>query len=363
MHWIDPSTLKHCKAAIACARITGRHTYNVLAAKIESFHQSFGHFGKVSATVTDNRSNFIKAFASFVVPDVSSVPESSDSVEDDNELEEEEVTFVYVIKVMVPDEGDTQDDLTQIEYELPTHQRCAAHTLNAVASNDVDKFLSSSPLSRSIYRSSFGKCTALWNKASRSTVALDQLQEVLKRKLLVPSTTRWNAYYDAVERVVENPFADLNNLCAKLDLHGFNERKIVFLKKYCAVLKPLSRRLDILQGEDNCFYGTLLPTLETIIKKINAKKSELSPNIVGLVDSIERAIRRRFSTLFDSHDAIIAAVASPKFKFRWVEKQEKRISTNKCCLMKCVFLIMMKFRLKKSVQNSKRKEEKRLLQI
>ena len=95
--------------------------------------------------------------------------------------------------------------LTQIEYELRPHQRCAAHTLNLVANNDVNKFLSSSPLSRSIYWSSFGKCTALWNKASHSTVASDKLQEVLKRKLLVPSTTHWNVYYDAIERVVENP--------------------------------------------------------------------------------------------------------------------------------------------------------------
>ena len=40
--------------------------------------------------------------------------------------------------------------------------------------------------------------------------------------------------------MVENPLADLNDLCAKLDLRGFNEREIVFLKEYCAVLKPLS---------------------------------------------------------------------------------------------------------------------------
>ena len=180
--------------------------------------------------------NFVKAFASFAIPNVSSVPESSDSVEDDNELEEEEVTFIDVVEVMLPDEGDTQDGLTQTEYELPPHQRCAVHTLNLVANNDVDKFLSSSPLSRSMYRCSFGKCTALWNKASSSTVASDQLQEVLKRKLLVPSSTHWNAYYDAVERVVENPLADLNDLCAKLDLSSFNEREILFLQEYCAVL-------------------------------------------------------------------------------------------------------------------------------
>jgi len=28
-HWIDPDTLQRCKAAIACARMIGRHTYDV----------------------------------------------------------------------------------------------------------------------------------------------------------------------------------------------------------------------------------------------------------------------------------------------------------------------------------------------
>ena len=111
------------------------------------------------------------------------------------------MTFVDVVEVMVPDEGDTQDDLTQIEYEVPSHQRCASYTLNLVSNNDVDKFLSSSPLARSIYRSSFSKCAALWNKGSHSTVASDHLQQVLKRKFLVPSTTCWDSYCDAVERV------------------------------------------------------------------------------------------------------------------------------------------------------------------
>ena len=63
------------------------HTYNVLAAKIESVHESFGLSSKVSSTVTDNKSNFVKAFTTFVLP-ILDVPESSDT-EDNIELEEE----------------------------------------------------------------------------------------------------------------------------------------------------------------------------------------------------------------------------------------------------------------------------------
>ena len=126
--------------------------------------------------MTDNESNFVKAFGTFALPDVS--PTSSVT----QDKLEEEATFENVNELMVPELGDIQDDLIQIEYELPPHQRCAAHTLNLVASTDIDKFLSSSPLSRNIYRSSFSKCTALWSKASRSTIASDQIQEKIETK-------------------------------------------------------------------------------------------------------------------------------------------------------------------------------------
>ena len=66
-HWIDKDTLKRCKAAIACVRITEDHTYNVMASRIEHIHASYGLNGKVIGTITDNASNFVKAFSVYSV--------------------------------------------------------------------------------------------------------------------------------------------------------------------------------------------------------------------------------------------------------------------------------------------------------
>ena len=238
-HWIDPHTLNRHKASIACTRITGRHTYDVLASKIEQVHASYNLAGKVCATITDhNRSNFVKAFTVF------SDSASANRTTEDVEEEGEDVAFENVDELLSldPKETNIDDDLTQVQFDLPPHYRCAAYTLNLVACKDVDKFLSSSTTSKSVYHNSFAKSSALWNKASRSTVASDTVQEVTKKNLIVPNNTRWNSYYNAVVRVSENSLLELNELCTKWELRCFSEREFNFLKEYCAVLKPLSKR-------------------------------------------------------------------------------------------------------------------------
>ena len=44
----------------------------------------------------------------------------------------------------------------------------------------------------------------------------------------------------------------------------------------------------------------------------------------GLAQTVQSAIVKQFSNIFDSKDAIIAAVTSPKFKLKWVESQEQK---------------------------------------
>ena len=65
LHWIEGQDLERKSAALASARIKGRHTYDVIAEKIQQIHEMFNIERKVQATVTDNGSNFVKAFREF----------------------------------------------------------------------------------------------------------------------------------------------------------------------------------------------------------------------------------------------------------------------------------------------------------
>lgn len=260
VHWINPRNLNHEKAAIACKRIKGRHTYDVIGFEMEQIHSAFGLSHRITATVTDNGSNFVKAFKMYAPPE----PEE----EEDEEQDEQGVVFTDVEELLGTTEG---------QFSLPPHFRCASHTLNLISCNDIDKWLSSNKTdSKSVYRSATAKCAALWTKATRSTVASEIVDEICGKKIIVPTSTRWNSFHDALSRISDIPAQDLNTLCTRLDIRGPTERGNLFLKEYCSVLKPMTVALDILQGEENCYYGSLLPTLETLMSRTLALQNGLS---------------------------------------------------------------------------------------
>ena len=115
--------MKRQKAAIASIRITGRHTYDILAAKIQEVHRKFGLNGKISATVTDNGSNFVKGFTIFCVQETEHDNNDEHSIVDDvSVVPDDDVSFTDLHSVMIPDQDD-DDDVTQVEYEFPPHQQ------------------------------------------------------------------------------------------------------------------------------------------------------------------------------------------------------------------------------------------------
>ena len=104
-HWIDPTTLQCCIAVISCKKLIGHNTYDVLAGKIDSIHRQVELCGKVTSTIADNGSNFVKAFKTFSVdPTPSSTPEEEiEKKEDNDQDEEEEATFENVCDALILD--------------------------------------------------------------------------------------------------------------------------------------------------------------------------------------------------------------------------------------------------------------------
>jgi len=62
VHWIDEELLKRRMAVIACRKITGAATYDVLAKNIEDVLDNFNIHEKCTEIVTDNGKNYVKAF-------------------------------------------------------------------------------------------------------------------------------------------------------------------------------------------------------------------------------------------------------------------------------------------------------------
>lgn len=124
---------------------------------------------------------------------------------------------------------------------VPDHQRCAAHTLNLVATTDMEKAIKnySHPggnVSRSpkvIYRSAMAKLSAFWNKYRMSTVAADRIRLKLGRCPKIPNKTRWNSTFDAVKDIMGFVDAKKFNDCFK--------DKDLGLK--CKPLEPSEERL------------------------------------------------------------------------------------------------------------------------
>ncbi|XP_077081435.1 uncharacterized protein LOC143735224 [Siphateles boraxobius] len=302
---MHPVNMQRKKAALACRRFKGRHTHDSIATELDNIHSSYGISHKITATVTDNGSNFVKAFKKY------------QSVEEDDSEEDDEVTFVDINDVLQA-RVDEYDDVIN----LPPHYRCASHTLNLVSCSDIEKWILSRP-EKALYRSATAKCTALWNKASRSTVAAETVEDVVAKKLIVPCSTRWNSFYDALARICKIPIVDLITISSKFGSKAITEKEHQLLKEYCIAMKPLTVALDILQGEDNCYLGTLLPTLETLMMKTLELKSGLQI-LVDLPEAIVEAIKTRFAEVLDSDSALLAAVTLPRFKLRWLRTQERK---------------------------------------
>ncbi|XP_065127714.2 uncharacterized protein [Paramisgurnus dabryanus] len=326
-HWFYPQTMQRSCAALACKQLKGSHTFSALAGALNDIHTEFNIREKIVRTTTDNGSNFLKAFRVYGQTDENNNPEpvgEGDGEEDDggqnDDHDEEEESFEGVDFV---DAGALLDEDDYLEYQLPKHHRCDCHLLNLVSTVDASK-AEVNPLYKRVSRSTFAKCSSLWNKSSRSTTASEVIEDHCKLQLVRPVGTRWNSLFSAVERIVritrEQGEGALAAVCSELDTPKFTPVELAFLAEYSKTMSPVAKALDVLQGETSVQMGWLVPTitlLRTKLQHLQVTSKFCEPLIAALLSGLEK----RFGEMLADPELIAAAILVPKFKTCWTSDE------------------------------------------
>ncbi|KAI4463185.1 transposase-related [Holotrichia oblita] len=324
-HWVDNS-LTRGSCVLDARRFKGTHSYDRIAEILFDIFSDYGlKHEQLVSTITDNASNFVKAFTEFGVPlkMFEEIDDNSDLDDDVTETEDENLQFIKV------SDDDINNNLENA-IMLPNHLRCSSHTLNLLATTDFRNLIIGTAASR-LHHQAFAKCTALWN-LSRKPKSSEIINNVLGCCLTYPCPTRWNSLYDSTNQLLKYK-AVLNSLNSQLRLSTFKDVEFEYLTEFCVIMKPIASALDTLQKEIDCYYGQLLPTLFSLrhrLKDLQAKNLCHGTLIVnGMYLSLEKRFAKYFALSPEINEAILASCFHPAFKLRWLpedlEPERKRI--------------------------------------
>lgn len=316
-HWLDEKTLARRSVVLACKRTKDSHTYNKIASELFDCYTEYNVQNKVIKTVTDNASNFVKAFneygMDFNVGQHGFLDVGEDR-EGDDDLALDAVNIHDILQGADDDNGNIH---------LYSHQRCAAHTLNLVATTDCKAALNNAAYKK-IVRSTQAKCSAMWNKSSRSVQAHGFIRDTIGIACIIPNDTRWSSTFYAYERLLQmfSKMPQLDAICDKLGLPRFLPEEVQYVGEYAKCMKFVAVALDKMQAEENCFLGHLLPT---IVSLKNQLRNILNTNLLRycgpLINALLEGLTSRFQRYFEDADCIIAGILIPRFKLKFLETQ------------------------------------------
>lgn len=268
---------------------------------MHDIHKAFKIHNKVVLTTTDSGSNFVKAFKVFGIDlNLNSLNELNIIVPTVEEEKEEDIEYISIDNIL--DVALDVEDATG--FQLPPHRRCITHTLNLVATTDIEKWISSNAHTsniktlKTIFRSCLAKCTKLWSKQNQSSIVAEQIYEQFTFHLKVPNKTRWNALFDALTQIkkifLQSQGIDMfNKIMDFCELTRFTQQEIQFISEYCDIMEPIATSLDFLQGEKAMYLGFTLPVLHALKKKMLLREKNNLLFCKPLVQCILTSIDKR----------------------------------------------------------------------
>ncbi|CAI9734730.1 XP_042229523.1uncharacterized protein LOC121871369 [Octopus vulgaris] len=270
---------------------------------------------KVTRTTTDNSKNFVTAFMQFGteiellldIPETTADPDVEGVADMDLDMDPEagDENGVWYISV----------DAILDESSGLGLMKCAVHSFNLVASVNANKALDSTSF-KSANKKAMSKAQRLWNLKSRSTVAADSILETLKRRLVIPNINRWNSTHDSV--VVFNNLLEKNRGAVhrvnypQVKLQTFTDSDVGFLTEYAQVVSHVAKAFDKIQGKDQAYLGSLLPTVAATIEKLNEVKLKHLLYWSPLLGAILTGIAKRLGLLLQDLEYQLTTAFHPK---------------------------------------------------
>lgn len=153
---------------------------------------------------------------------------------------------------------------------MPLHIRCATHTLNLLATTDYNNIVKNSISFKTRHTSAMKKCNILWKWAGQPN-SVEVFEKYLGHSISYPVPTRWNSYFDSISEILSIKQDVFNTIQSDLNINipdKLTDSDMAYLKEYCTVLKPIAETIDFLQGQENTFFGYLVPSIVSLKNKM-----------------------------------------------------------------------------------------------
>jgi hypothetical protein len=117
-------------------------------------------------------------------------------------------------------------------------------------------------------------------------------------------------------------------MMTKLELAPFTANEMSYIKEYCKVSEPVAIALDLLQGEAQAYFGTLLPTIivtkNKLVAMINARGVQQLKHCKGYAKALLEGLNERFKHLESDEQCLLASAFHPRFRQLGWLSEEKR---------------------------------------
>uniref|UniRef100_A0ABD2WD16 Uncharacterized protein n=1 Tax=Trichogramma kaykai TaxID=54128 RepID=A0ABD2WD16_9HYME len=160
----------------------------------------------------------------------------------------------------------------------------------------------------------------------RSPKKKEEVRKELNCSLKRPVPTRWNSLFDSWKQLFDKwkliTSTEVQNIVSMLNEFDYSDYD--HIREYLLWNEPLAKCIDKLQGEDNMYYGYVLPTLLNLRLKwknlLQGNKLTITSKMV--LREMMAHLETRFADFFEienaGKEAALAALMHPKFKASWM---------------------------------------------